>query len=208
MRLPRLAAAAAGAGLAALAAAPAAHAAALPAAVLSAPGYSVPMHPGPAPHGYPPPALPTGDQLEQFAEHYSAVPYLHLSTSVSGPEFGDDYNVMYYSFDVTNSPESQTTATGIAVRMTMLACTSKDEPDSLCKQEKAFTEHIGALAPGKSYNGAIPVDLPNNQPELWLRFAPEISHVDQLILGNAPGTCIYGLHASDLCATTTDDLQP
>jgi hypothetical protein len=204
MRLPRLAAAAAGAGLAALAAAPAAHAA----TVHDVTAFSVPMHPGPAVHRYAPPALPTREQLEQFAANYSAVPYLHLSTSISGPDFGDDYDVMYYSFDVTNSAASQTAATGIVLRMTMLACTSKDEPDSLCTHEKTFTEHIGQLAPGQSYNGAIPVNLPNDQPELWLRFAPEISHVDQLILGDAPGTCIYGLNPSDLCASTTDDLQP
>lgn len=181
MRLLRLLVAVAGAGLTAFAAVPAAQAAAAP----DAAGASAPSHPG-----------------------RDAVPYLHLTTSMSGPMFGDDADVMYYSFDVTNDAASRTTATGIVLRMTVLACARANEPDALCTPEKTYWQSIGALAPGQSYNGAIPVDLPNNQPELWMRFAPEIEHVDQLVQGEAPGTCVYGKHATDLCAPTTFDLKP
>jgi len=167
MRLPRLVAAVAGFGLAALAA-------------------------------------PTADA----AAYSSAVPYLHLTTSISGPMFGDDSDVMYYAFSVTNDAASQTTATGIELKMTMLACTKKDEPNALCKPEPTYYQHIESLAPGKTHDGAIPIDLPNNQPELWLRFTAEISHVDQLVQGIAPDTCIYGMNPSSLCASTTDDLLP
>lgn len=178
MGLSRLLAAVAGAGLTALAAAPVAQADA---------------------------AAPTGSARPA---HRSAVPYLHLTTSMSGPMFGDDADVMYYSFDVTNDPASQTSATGIVLRMTVLACARKDEPDALCTPEPTYLQSIEALAPGQSYNGAVPVNLPNNQPELWLRFTPEIEHVDQLVRGAAPGTCGYGAHPSDLCAPTVFDLKP
>lgn len=122
--------------------------------------------------------------------------------------FGDDADVMYYSFDVTNDPASQTSATGIVLRMTVLACAREDEPNALCTPEPTYRQSIGTLAPGRSYNGAVPVNLPNNRPELWLRFTPEIEHVDQLVRGAAPGTCVYGAHPSDLCAPTTFDLKP
>ena len=168
MRLPRLLAAVAGAGLVALAA---------PAADAS-------------------------------AAQYSAVPYLHLTTSISGPMFGDDSDVMYYAFSVTNDAASQTTATGIEIKMTRLTCTKKDEPDALCRHDQTYYQSIEPLAPGQVHNGAIQIDLPNNQPELWLRFTAEVSHVDQLVQGIAPDTCIYGMNPSSLCASTTDDLLP
>ena len=66
----------------------------------------------------------------------------------------------------------------------------------------------GVLAPGQAYNGALPVALPNNAPELYLRFTAELVHVDELTPGATPGTCSHGLHPSDLRASAGCTLPP
>jgi hypothetical protein len=185
MRLVSLAAvtAAFGAGLAAFAAAPAAQAAQSAAASSSSPVagaiYSVPMISGPAAvrHDLQPDNVP-GWRAQESPLGYSAAPRLWLKASVSGPAFGDDYNAMYYALDVTNSKESQATATGLVVQMKMLACAQSDEADAQCTQQKTFTEHIDSLAPGQTHIEIIPVALPDNGATPYLRFTPEITHVD------------------------------
>ena len=222
MRLPRLAsvtAVAAAAGLAAFAAAPSAQASARPAgsarvspAVIS----SVPMLPGTpaadagaAQDGGPGLApSPGSGWWPELRPGHPGAPRVWLKLSLSGPEFGDDYNEMYYSLDIVNSSYSPDTATGLVVRMTMLECTRPDEPDVFCAHRQPFFEHIHSLAPGRAYNGALPVRLPNNAPTLYLRFTAELVHVDELTPGATPGTCSHGLHPSDLCASTDYTLLP
>lgn len=187
MRLLRLAAVSAatlGTGLAAFAAAPAAQAAQPAAASSSNPAagaiYSVPMISGPAAvrRDLPPDPAP-GWRADESDYGYSAAPRLWLKASVSGPAFGDDYKTMYYSLGVTNSKDSQAAATGLVVKMRMLACTRPDEADASCTQEKTFTEHIGSLAPGQSYIGIIPVTLSDTAAmPPYLRFTPDISNID------------------------------
>jgi len=185
MRLPRLAAvtaAAFGAGLAAFAAAPAAQAAQPAAASSSNPAagaiYSVPMISGPATvqRDLPPDPAP-GWRAQGSPADSGAAPRLWLRTSVSGPAFGDDYDAMYYALGVTNSKDSQATATGVVVRMRMLACTRADEPDAQCTERKSFTETIDSLAPGQTHVGIFPVALPDSTSAPYLRFTPEITHI-------------------------------
>jgi hypothetical protein len=214
MRLPRLAsvtAATFAAGLAGFAGAPAAEASAHPAGsagTSSAVITSVPMLPGPAvaQDGEPGPAPVPGWWTDYRVPGRPGTPRVWLKVSLGAPMFGGDYNEMYYPLEVQSSPYSRDTATGLVVRASMLECTRKDEPDVFCAHTRRFYEHIGALAPGQAYNGALPVELPNNAPTLYLRYTAELVHVDELTPGATPGTCSHGLHPSDLCASTLSTL--
>jgi hypothetical protein len=146
--------------------------------------------------------------LSAPAAHASAVPYLHLKVSISGPHFGDATDKMYYNLTVANSADSQTTATGLKVKLTELACPAPTTPEALCRNQGTSWVPVPDIAPGGHVSEALEVELPNNQEEDWLRLTPEIATADELIRGDAPGTCVYGHHPSDLCAPTTYDLLP
>jgi len=137
------------------------------------------------------------------AAHASAVPYLHLKVSISGPHFGDATDKMFYNLTVTSSPDSQATATGLKLKLTELSCPAPTTPDALCHNEGTSWQPVPDIAPGGHVSELLLVELPNNQQEVWLRLTPEIAKADQLIRGDAPGTCVYGHHETDLCAHTT-----
>jgi hypothetical protein len=186
MRLPRLAAVACGLGLAVLAA-PTASAASVAPSTNAAPA----QRPDTA-HTW----------IPGFAHT------VHLTTSISGPMFGDDADEMYYAFTVRNLPFSRTSATDIVLKTTVRACSKPDLPVFLCEARPTIYEHIDALAPGQSYDGLIPIALPNNAPEEWLRVTAEVAHVDEWTVGEVPGICLYGLNPSPLCASAKYDLLP
>jgi hypothetical protein len=136
------------------------------------------------------------------------VPYIHLKVSVVGPRFGDATDKMFYALHVDSSPDSQAAATGLVLKLTELSCSTPTTPDALCEHRMTVWYPVGDVPAGGHVTQLLQVNLPNNQQKVWLRLAPEIAKADQLILGDAPGTCVYGHHETDLCAATTYALLP
>lgn len=141
----------------------------------------------------------------------AAVPKVDLRASLSGPVFEPDdlgASETMYQVQVANAADADTAATGVTLRTTAFECPRGDMVWLHCKPYLDVTKHLGPIAVGGRYSDVLILDLPSNQTDVWFRLATDVTHVDQLNLGPAPGACTYGQDAAGPCAGTTLDLLP
>jgi hypothetical protein len=140
------------------------------------------------------------------------VPKVDLRTTLTGPLYGSGdpgASETTYALKVANSlPDATADATGVVILTTAFECPRGDLVYLHCTPYQSVTRRLRPIAPGRQYADMITLDLPNSRQEVWFRLAADVTHVDQVNLGPAPGACVYGQHASDICAGSTLDLLP
>ena len=139
------------------------------------------------------------------------VPKVDLHATLSGPVFEPDdlgADQAMYLVKLANTARADTAATGVQLRLTAYECPRGDLVWLHCTPYLNVTRRLGPIPVGGQYADVWVLDLPNNQTDVWFRLAADVTHVDQVNLGPAPGACNNGQDADGLCAGTTLDLLP
>jgi hypothetical protein len=141
----------------------------------------------------------------------TVIPQVDLRTTLTGPVFEPDdlgASETMYQVRVVNDESATATATGVVIKTTAFECPRGDMVWLHCSPYLSVVKRLGPIAPGADYDDVLLLDLPNNQTDVWFRLATDVTHVDQLNLGPAPGSCINGQHPVGPCAGSTLDLLP